>query len=75
VERPFLGLALDLALLAVQAGFGPGCHVPSKAELNIPRSIKAEGGKLPWVEDMPMEKNILLHFFRNHWPNNRKNTC
>jgi hypothetical protein len=31
------GVALDLALLAVQAGLGPGFHVLSKAAPDIPR--------------------------------------
>ncbi len=37
VERPRLGVVLDLALLAVHAGVGPGCHIPSQAGPNIPR--------------------------------------
>ncbi len=37
VERLRLGVALDLALLAVPAGLGPGCHVPIKATPNITR--------------------------------------
>ncbi len=36
-DRPCLGVALDLALLEVQAGLGPGCHIPSEAASNIPR--------------------------------------
>ncbi len=37
VEKPLLGVALDLALLAVQTGLGPGFHIPGKAMPNIPR--------------------------------------
>ncbi len=49
VERPCLGVVLDLALLAVLAGLGSGCHVPSKAAPKISRQNKGAGGKPMWV--------------------------
>jgi hypothetical protein len=36
VERPGSDVAVGLALLAVQAGLGPGSHVLSQAALHIP---------------------------------------
>jgi hypothetical protein len=37
VEKPLLGVALDLVLLAVQTGLCPGFHIPGEGMPNIPR--------------------------------------
>jgi hypothetical protein len=41
------GMAMNLALLAVQAGFGPGCHILGKTVLDISRSNKPLEASLP----------------------------
>jgi hypothetical protein len=49
VKRPSVGLAVDLALLAVQAGLGLGCHVLDKAAPHESRRNKTPKGEPPWM--------------------------
>ncbi len=52
------GMAVDLALLAVQECLCPGCHILGKTVPDIYRRNKLSVGKLPMVR-----KNVFSKFF------------
>jgi hypothetical protein len=66
VKRPGVGVAVGLALLTVQAGFSPGCHISSKAAPPESRRNKTPGGEevsLPGCEilcNVQMGINVFL---------------
>jgi hypothetical protein len=47
VKRPGVGVAVGLALLVLQAGLGPGCHILSEDAPHESRRNKTPGGKPP----------------------------
>jgi hypothetical protein len=49
VKRPGGGVAVGLALLAMQAGPGPGYHILSKAITHESRRNQMSAGKHPWM--------------------------
>jgi hypothetical protein len=65
---------VNLSLLAVQAGLGPGCPVLGKT---VPdksrRRNKPPGGKPLRVGNVvQVEKNVFLKFFWRHWAKNAR---
>ncbi len=47
VQRQGPGVVVNLALLEVQAGLGPGCHVLGQTAPDISRRNKLPGGEPP----------------------------
>jgi hypothetical protein len=68
-----VGAALDLALLAVQAGFCPAGGVVGEAASDKPRRHKVPRGQPPRVGNtVQMQKNVFSEF---SWDNWTKNSC
>ncbi len=58
VQRLGPGVAVNLALLPVQAGLGPGCHVLDQTATDISRRNKTLGGKPPMVGNVVQMKKM-----------------
>ncbi len=59
VERPRLGVVLDLALLAVQAGLGPGCHIRTRpGQTYLDETRRREASYPGWDEILCKRKNF-----------------
>jgi hypothetical protein len=65
------GEAMNHALLAVQAGLGPDCHIIGK-----PRQTYLEETRLPGWEMMgnvrQVKKDVFLQFFQHYWLKNTR---
>jgi hypothetical protein len=82
--RQQAGVAMDLALLAVQAGFCPAGDVVGKASIDKPRGHKTPRGQPPRMGNaVHMQKYIFLQFcrddetknFRGNIPNQALSAC
>ncbi len=63
VQQLGIGLAVTLALLAVQTGPGLGCRVLGQTAPDISRRNKLSGGKLPRVGNVVLVKKCLFQIF------------
>ncbi len=63
VQRLGPGMAVNLALLAGQAGLGPGCYILGKTTSDISRQNKLPGGKPPRVGNVVQVKKMSFCYF------------
>jgi hypothetical protein len=66
VQRLGPGVAVNLVLLAVQAGLGPGCHILGKTAPDITIRNKLPGSKPLRVGNVQVKKKVFSEFFRHH---------
>ncbi len=73
VQRLGPGLVVNSALLAVQAGLGPGCHILDETVPGISRRNKLLGGSPLRVGNVvQVNKNVCSKCFWYHWAKNAR---